>query len=70
VQRRGEIGPTESFRDDAEDLGDDAVHRIAAIHAHDRPDADRRVERRPEVELVRSIGATLGGDDPAEDSRH
>src|SRR5712691_11628982 len=34
------------------------------FHAHDRPDADRRLGGGPEVELVRSGGLELGRDDP------
>ena len=38
----------------------------ADIDANDGADADRRVERRPEVELVRRVGTPLGSDDAAE----
>jgi hypothetical protein len=33
----------------------------------DRPDPDRRIERGPEMELVRRVGTTFGGDDAPED---
>ena len=66
VQRRREVGPAEALRHDAVHERHDAVHRVASVDAHDRPDADRRVERGPEMELVRSVRASLGGDDATE----
>jgi hypothetical protein len=42
-----------------------AADRIGSVDAHDRPDSDRRIERRPEMKLVRRVGLSLGGDDAA-----
>ena len=66
VQRRLQIGVAESLDDDSVDLGNLSVHRMRAFDAHDRPDADRRVERRPEMEFVRRVRLALGRDDAAE----
>ena len=65
VQRRLEIGVAESLDDDAVDVRDLPVHRVRAIDAHDRADADRRIERRPEMEFVRRVRLALRRDDAA-----
>jgi hypothetical protein len=44
-----------------------AVHGTRRLDHDDRPDPDRRIERGPEMELVRRIGPTFGGDDAPED---
>jgi Amt family ammonium transporter len=63
MQRRLQIGVREAFRDHAVNARQHPSHGPLRFHAHDRPDADRRIERRPEVELVRRVGLLLGGDD-------
>ena len=70
VQRRREIGVAEALGDDAVDVRDLAVHGLPAVDAHDRADADGRIERGPEMELVRRVGRALGGDDAAERCGH
>ena len=40
-----------------------------AVDAHDRADADRRLERRPEMKFVRRVRTLLGGDDATEGRR-
>ena len=42
---------------------------MRAFDAHDRADADGRIQRRPEMEFVRRVGLSLGGDDAAERRR-
>ena len=69
VQRRFEIGETESFDHHAVDVRQLAAHRLGSFDPHDRPDADRRVDRRPEMKLMRRIGPTLRRDDPADSGR-
>ncbi len=66
VQRRQQIGVAEALDDDAVDARDLAVHRMGRVDPDDRPDADGRVERGPEVKLVRRVRLALGGDDAAE----
>ena len=70
VQRRLKVGVAEPFDDDAVDARDTAGHGVGAFHAHNRTDSDRRIERGPEMELVRRVGAPLGGDDPAQYFTH
>ena len=60
---RLEIGVAEAFDDDAVDVRDLSVDRLRAIDAHNRADSDRRIDRRPEMELVWSIWLSLGRDD-------
>ena len=63
VQRRREIGV-------GEPIGDDAIDdALAFFDAHDRADADARLDRRPEMELVRRGGFELGRDDAADGRR-
>ena len=70
VQRRCEVSPAESLGDDAVDARNRPVHRIAPVDADDCPDADRRVERRPEMEFVRRVWTVLGGHDSAKHCWH
>ena len=70
VERRGEVRPAESFGDDAVHMRNDSVHAVASVHPDNRADADRRVERGPEVEFVRRVGPTLRRDNSAEDFGH
>jgi hypothetical protein len=63
VQRGLEIGVAEPFDDDPVDVRNMPIDRLRAVHSHDRADPYRGVERGPEMELVRSVRAPLGGDD-------
>jgi hypothetical protein len=65
VQRRLQVGVGEALGDDAVDDRPHAAHLDGGVDAHDGADADRRVERGPEVELERRVGLALGGDDAA-----
>jgi hypothetical protein len=70
VHRRLEVGVAVALDDDAEDARELALHGVGAIHAHDGSDPDRGAEGSPEVELVRGVGAALGGDDSTEGEGH
>ena len=69
VQRRLKVGVAEALYHDAVDLRNLSANRFRTFHAHDRADPDRRIERRPKMELVRCVGLALGRDDPAERHR-
>ena len=58
-----EIGVAEALDRRRRRLGRTPATGMRAFDAHDRADADRRVERRPEMELVRRVRLPLGRDD-------
>ena len=62
VQRRLKVGVAEALDHDAIDGRDLAVDGMRAHDPHDRADADRCVECRPEVEFVRRVGSAFGRD--------
>ena len=66
VQRRLDVRVTEPLDDHAVHPGERAADGLRALDAHDGSDADRRIERRPEMEFVRSIGFPLSCDYAAE----
>ena len=66
VEWRLEIRVAETFNHDAVDTRHYAIDRMRAVDANDSADADRRVQCRPEVELVRRIRFSFRGNDPAE----
>jgi hypothetical protein len=66
VQRRLDVRIAKPLDDDAVDDRKHAVHGLRALDAHDDSDPDRRVERGPEMELVRRVGLALSGDYAAE----
>src|SRR4051812_2702249 len=70
VHRRLEIGVAEALDDDPVDVRNLAVDRMCAVDAHDGPDADRRIDRRPEMEFVRSVWLPLGRYDAAQCFAH
>jgi hypothetical protein len=65
VQRCEQVRVAQAVGDDAVDVRELAVDRVSAINPDNRTDANRRVERGPEVELVGRIGAPLGRNHPA-----
>ena len=65
VQRGLQVGVRESLDDHPVDAHHLAVAGGWPLDAHDRPDAHRRAEGGPKVELVGRVGAPLGGDDSA-----
>ena len=69
VQRRLKIAVAEPFHHHAVHARDHVLHRRVALHAHDGADPDGRIDRGPEVKLVRRIGLFLGRDDTTERQR-
>src|SRR6202165_502176 len=59
---RLEIRVAEALDDDPVDVRNLPIHRLRPIHADNRADADGRVDRRPEMKLVRGVGLPLRRD--------
>ena len=70
VHRRLQIGVAEALDDDSVNVRNLSVHRLCAIDAHDRSDSHRRIDRRPEMKLVRRIGLPLRCDYSAKRFAH
>src|SRR2546423_127915 len=66
VHRRLQIGVAESFDDDSIDVRDLTIDRLRSVDTNDRPDADRRIDRCPEMEFVRSVRLFLRRDHATE----
>jgi hypothetical protein len=60
-----EIGVTEPLHHHSVHLRENSIDWRMAFHPHNGPDAYRRIERRPEMELVRRVGAPFGRHDAA-----
>src|SRR5712671_5847220 len=65
-----EIGVAKPLDNDSVDVRDLPVHRVCAIDAYDRPDSDGRIDRRPEMEFVGSIGLPFRRNDAAKGFAH
>src|SRR5438045_1060527 len=70
VHWRLQVGIAETLDDYAVDARNLAVDRLRSLDAHDRSDADRRVDCRPEVELVRRVWFSLGCYDASQRFAH
>jgi hypothetical protein len=51
-------------------MRDVSIHRLSAIHTHDRADSNRGIDRGPELELMGRVGRAFGGDDEPERCGH
>ena len=60
VHWRLQIGVAEAFDDYSVDVRDLPVDRLRTVDAYDCADPHRRIDRRPEMEFVRSVGLSLG----------
>src|SRR5688572_9162647 len=66
VHRRLKVGIAESFYHDAVHARDLTVHGDGAVNPHDGADSNRRLERGPEMKLVRRVRPPLRGNYSAE----
>ena len=70
VHRRLQVGVAESLDDYSVDVGDLPFNRLRAIDADYRPDPDGRIDRRPEMKLVRRVRLSLRRDDSTQRHVH
>src|SRR5687767_12314362 len=70
VHRGPKIRVAEPFDDDTVDVRNTPVKRMRSVYADDSTDANRTIERSPEMKLVRSVRLPLSCDDTTEWSSH
>jgi hypothetical protein len=70
VNRGLQVGVAESLDDHPVHATQLPTHGRLTVHAHDRADADRGIDRGPEMKLVRGVGSLLGRDDSAHHRGH